>query len=107
MLRPSGATRILVGAPSWYQRPSRPAAEPRSVAASDRLVAEWNTGGEVTRACAIDVEALNWPAHPASIAAIKKVEIAAAAFALTVVSCRYPFVVMLIIFIQAGLYTTP
>jgi hypothetical protein len=28
MLRPSGATRILVGAPSWYQRPSRPAAEP-------------------------------------------------------------------------------
>src|SRR5438093_13458410 len=105
MLRPSGATRILVGAPSWYQRPSRPAAEPRSVAPSDRLLAERNAGGELTRACAVNVEALNWPAHPA----IKNTEIAAAPFALGwfVVLFRYSFVVMLMIFIEADLYTTP
>jgi hypothetical protein len=72
-------------------------------------VPELNTGGELTRACAVDVEALNWPAHPASVAAIKNTEIAAALFALPwfVVLFRYSFVVMLIIFIQADLYTTP
>src|SRR5437667_9516854 len=100
MLRPSGATRILVGAPSWYQRPSRPAAEPRSVAPSDRLVAERNAGGELTRVCPVDVEALNWPAHP-SVAAIKNTEIGAAPFSLSVfgVRCTCVFVVWLSIFV--------
>src|SRR5262249_46893654 len=102
MLRPSGATRILVGAPSWYQRPSRPAAEPLSVAPSDRLVAEWNAGGDLTRDCPVDVEALNWPAHPASVAGIKNGEIAAAAFALQcfAIPCKYSSGVMLIMFIR-------
>src|SRR5689334_18505924 len=102
MLRPSGATRILVGAPSWYQRPSRSAAEPLSVAPRDRLMAEWKAGGELTRAWIVDVEALNWPAHVASGAPIKNTEIAAAPFALAwlVVLLRYCFVVLLIIFIQ-------
>jgi hypothetical protein len=72
-------------------------------------VAEWKAGSELTRAWTVDVEALNWPAHTANVVPIKNAEVAAAPFGLAwfVVLFRYSFAAMLIIFIQADLYTTP